>query len=310
MDDYALVLNAGSSSLKFCVFRRPEGARWRLEGRGQIEGIGTSPHLKAKNAEGGTLADQKLDATVSDGRKALNALAEWLRSRYSGARIVAVGHRVVHGGPRYTGPVVITPEILAELHRLTPSGAAASAIQSGGHRSCGRAPPRSAPSCLLRHQLPSRPARSCRSAAAAARDLRDGYAAIWLPWPVVRVHRFCSTGRPRPRSRTDASSLPILEAARACALSSRKERGQHFGFHCAGWALHGNQAGRDRSRRDSSPLPELGAHSQGSGDDSLQEVRVCQAFQGSAMTCGTCWQARSRVPAWQWITSCIKPPNK
>jgi acetate kinase len=120
MDDYALVLNAGSSSLKFCVFRRPEAAKWRLQGRGQIEGIGTSPHLKAKDAEGGTLADQKLDTTVSDGRKALNALAEWLRSQYGGARVLAVGHRVVHGGPHFADPVVVTPEILAELHRLTP----------------------------------------------------------------------------------------------------------------------------------------------------------------------------------------------
>ena len=120
MDDYALVLNAGSSSLKFCVYRRPEAAGWRLEGRGQIEGIGTSPHLTAKNAEGGVLADQKLGGAVSDGRKALDALSEWLRSHYGGARVLGVGHRVVHGGPRYAGPVVVTPQVLAELHRLTP----------------------------------------------------------------------------------------------------------------------------------------------------------------------------------------------
>jgi acetate kinase len=120
MDDYALVLNAGSSSLKFCVFRRPEGAKWGLEGRGQIEGIGTSPHLKAKNADGALLADEKLDPGVSDGRKALNSLAEWLRRQYGGARVLAVGHRVVHGGPRFAKPVVVDSEVLAELHRLTP----------------------------------------------------------------------------------------------------------------------------------------------------------------------------------------------
>ena len=120
MDDYALVLNAGSSSLKFCVYRRPEAEKWRLEGRGQIEGIGTSPHLVAKDAEGGVLADQKLGAAVSDGRKALDALSEWLRSHYGGARVLGVGHSVVHGGPRYAGPVVVTPQVVAELHRLTP----------------------------------------------------------------------------------------------------------------------------------------------------------------------------------------------
>ena len=120
MDDYGLVLNAGSSSLKFCVYRRPEAEWWRLEGKGQIEGIGTSPRLKAKDAEGHALDDQKLDAGISDGRKAINALAEWLRSQYGGARVLAVGHRVVHGGPCFANPVVITPEVLAELHRLIP----------------------------------------------------------------------------------------------------------------------------------------------------------------------------------------------
>ena len=87
MDDYALVLNAGSSSLKFCVYRRPSAAKWRLEGRGQIEGIGTSPRLTAKDAEGGTLIDQRLGAMASDGRKALGALSDWLRAQYGGARV-------------------------------------------------------------------------------------------------------------------------------------------------------------------------------------------------------------------------------
>ncbi len=52
MDDYGLVVNAGSSSLKFCVFQRPAGEAWRVEARGQIEGIGTSPRLSVKDADG------------------------------------------------------------------------------------------------------------------------------------------------------------------------------------------------------------------------------------------------------------------
>src|SRR5262245_56127754 len=120
MDAYALVLNAGSSSLKFCVYRRPEAESWRLESRGQIEGIGTSPRLSVKDAAGTVLADETLDASVRDGRQALDALAAWLRARYSGARVLGVGHRVVHGGPRHAQPIVVTREILAELHELIP----------------------------------------------------------------------------------------------------------------------------------------------------------------------------------------------
>jgi acetate kinase len=120
MDDYALVLNAGSSSLKFCVYWRPEVENWRLGVRGQIEGIGTSPQLSVKDAEGASLADQTLDAAVRDGRQALDALAGWLRSRYGGARVLGVGHRVVHGGPRHAQPTVVSRQVLAELQQLIP----------------------------------------------------------------------------------------------------------------------------------------------------------------------------------------------
>src|ERR1044071_9801768 len=119
MDDYALVLNAGSSSLKFCVFMRPEGEGWRLEARGQIEGIGTSPRLRVKDADGGKLADNKLGA-VRNGDEAIGALAAWLRSMYRGSRVLGVGHRVVHGGARFTGPTIVTRQVLTELRELIP----------------------------------------------------------------------------------------------------------------------------------------------------------------------------------------------
>jgi len=119
MDDYALVLNAGSSSLKFCVFQRPPEEWWRLAARGQIEGIGTAPRLSAKDGEGVRLVDEPLDESIRNGDAALEALATWLRSKFGGARVLGVGHRVVHGGPKYAGPVVVTPEVIAELKELT-----------------------------------------------------------------------------------------------------------------------------------------------------------------------------------------------
>jgi len=118
--DYALVLNAGSSSLKFCVFQRPDGERWRLEARGQIEGIGTSPRLSVKGAAGEKVADEALEPSVRNGSDAIDVLAVWLRSRYAGARVLGVGHRVVHGGPRFAGPTVITREVLDQLRELIP----------------------------------------------------------------------------------------------------------------------------------------------------------------------------------------------
>jgi acetate kinase len=120
MRDYALVLNAGSSSLKFCVFGRPEGEDWRLESRGQIEGIGTAARISVKDNGGRKMIDQTLDGQVKDGCDALDSLAAWLKSVYGGARVLGVGHRVVHGGPRYAGPTLVTPQVLAELWNLVP----------------------------------------------------------------------------------------------------------------------------------------------------------------------------------------------
>lgn len=121
MDDFAVVLNAGSSSLKFCVYQRPEHEAWSLEARGQIEGIGTTPRFSAKSGSGARLADETLDkSVVRDGRGALDALASWLRSRYGGARVLGVGHRVVHGGPRFAGPTIVTAQVLDELRTLVP----------------------------------------------------------------------------------------------------------------------------------------------------------------------------------------------
>jgi len=120
MDDFAVVINAGSSSLKFSVYRRPELDTWRLETRGQIEGIGTGPSFSAKNGDGEPVADREVSGSLKDGRAALSYVADWLHERYGGARVRGIGHRVVHGGARYTGPTIVTEEVLDDLRTLIP----------------------------------------------------------------------------------------------------------------------------------------------------------------------------------------------
>src|SRR3954447_16103765 len=88
MYDYALVLNAGSSSLKFCVFGRPEAGEWQLESRGQTEGVGTPSRISARHRAGTNILDEKLEASVRDQRSALDALARWLSSMYGGSRVL------------------------------------------------------------------------------------------------------------------------------------------------------------------------------------------------------------------------------
>lgn len=120
MSDYALVLNAGSSSLKFCVFLRPASGEWPIDARGRIEGIGTSPRFVARSGAGEDLAGPPPREIIRHGRTAMDALAGWLRSRYGSASVLGVGHRVVHGGSRFDRPMLVTPDVVEELRGLIP----------------------------------------------------------------------------------------------------------------------------------------------------------------------------------------------
>ena len=120
MDEFALVLNSGSSSLKFALFHTSAGGDWPVAARGNIEGIGTNPTMSARHRSGSTLPTPKLPGAVRDADAALEHVFAWLRSSFGGGRIIGVGHRVVHGGPRYAAPVIVTPEVLTELRSLVP----------------------------------------------------------------------------------------------------------------------------------------------------------------------------------------------
>jgi acetate kinase len=123
MDDFALVINAGSSSLKFAVCRRTgDDAAWSFAARGQIEGIGTPhPGMSAKDARGTAMSAPSLDAAgVKDSHAALDLLGAWLRGVFGQARVLGIGHRVVHGGPNQAAPARVTSTLLDELRKLVP----------------------------------------------------------------------------------------------------------------------------------------------------------------------------------------------
>lgn len=116
--DTILVVNAGSSSVKFQVFAvEGEGKLQRLI-KGQMDGIGSRPRLRAKGAESDPLADRVYPIeSVPDVPAAMSIAGGWLRDEL---RItpMAVGHRVVHGGPQYERPVLIDHGVVARLERF------------------------------------------------------------------------------------------------------------------------------------------------------------------------------------------------
>jgi acetate kinase len=119
--DSILVVNAGSSSIKFCVYAVDGGTDLRLLSKGQIDGIGSAPRLRAVDGRDARLVDQSLGAgQVPDVPAATVRVAGWLQAHHGGNKPVAVGHRVVHGGPTFSAPVVVDDEVLATLERLVP----------------------------------------------------------------------------------------------------------------------------------------------------------------------------------------------
>ena len=115
-----LVVNAGSSSLKFSVFREA-GAELAVAINGQISGIGTEPKFEAKDTAKRPLADKAWGpGEPSDRTALLRYLLDWVEDHLDGAKLLAAGHRVVHGGARYSHPVLLTPAVIEELNGLVP----------------------------------------------------------------------------------------------------------------------------------------------------------------------------------------------
>jgi acetate kinase len=114
-----LVVNAGSSSIKFSAFAPANLGDPALLFRGQLDGIGTRPRLVTRDVAGTVLVEKSLEPTrVRDHDAAIGAVSEWLRGIRGETRLIAVGHRVVHGGAEFTAPVMIDDDVIAKLQAL------------------------------------------------------------------------------------------------------------------------------------------------------------------------------------------------
>ena len=116
-DPRILTINGGSSSIKFALFEAGDSLRRILEGG--IERIGL-PEATLR-VKGVNPADNfSRPVTAPDHTVAVGALMDWIEERIGRDALTAVGHRVVHGGPKYSKPQRITAEMVEELHRLSP----------------------------------------------------------------------------------------------------------------------------------------------------------------------------------------------
>ena len=121
MKQAILTINAGSSSIKFALFPLDHPISPEAEVSGQIDGIGAEiTKMVAKNKAGERIADQLLEGGKVSHAQAFDALLKWFTASHANWQIVAVGHRVVHGGERYSKPTLIDDTVLGHLQSFIP----------------------------------------------------------------------------------------------------------------------------------------------------------------------------------------------
>ena len=226
-----LVVNAGSSSIKFSLYETDGRSTLRPTSRGQIDGIGTQPRLRVQDAQGAALTDQKYPAgEVADVTAAMTCVGGWLRTHLDGAWPVAVGHRVVHGGPDHAAPAPVDDRLLADLDRLVPLAPL--------HQPHNLGPIRT-----IRDRFPGTPQVACFDTAfhRAHSELADRYA---LPEALYRegVRRYGFHGlsyeyiaRTLPRVAPEVAEGAVVVAhlgsgASMCAMRNRRSVDSTMGF--------------------------------------------------------------------------------
>jgi acetate kinase len=114
-----VVINAGSTSVKFAAYRCGGADLPDLLCHGQVEGIGSQPSFVVKNSKGKPVdAHDWEEAHSLDPEGAIKFVITWLETQQTDLKIVAVGHRVVHGGIAYDKPVLVDETVISELEKL------------------------------------------------------------------------------------------------------------------------------------------------------------------------------------------------
>lgn len=123
MSEALLVINSGSSSVKFAAYDVEADATLRRIAHGKIEGIGSAPRMLVWGQDGTPLEDRRIAVSTDPVRgpeEAFRQLFDWLAQHAAGRTLLAVGHRVVHGGEQFARPAFVTPGILDQLEQLSP----------------------------------------------------------------------------------------------------------------------------------------------------------------------------------------------
>ena len=309
---FALVLNAGSSSLKFCVLRNAEAQAWRLECAARSTGIGTTPRFSATNGDGQPAADRAArPPPCATAPRRSTSLAAWLRVALR--RRPRAGRRPPRRPRRRAlrRPDHRDARGSRAAARADSAGAAASAVQPRGHRSrrraaaraCRRWPastPASIAASLRSREVVPLPRDVCRDGVQryGFHGLSYEYIASVLPRGGARDCRRAGDRRASRQRRE-----PVRD-------EERPKRRQHARIHRARRPVHGHAAGRRRSGRDPLPVPDARPLRRGSRDDALQAVRPARHLRHQQRHARAAGEPRAVGASWRSTTSSTARPRK
>ena len=273
------VLNAGSSSLKFCVYGRAPAADWRMRARGQVEGIGTLPRFVAKGEDGLKLVDELLPDSV---RRCPRRARIARRVAQRPLRPLARGRRRPSRRPRRPAVRGAGRDHAAGVEgvaRADPAGAAPSALQPRGHRGGGGAAAGRAAGRLFRHQLPSRAAARRGTGAPPVGDPEGRRAALRVPRPVLRIHRVRAAARRAGDRRRPRDRRAPWQRREHVRPEERPQHRPHARLHRARRTVHGHASRRARPGRGPLPVPEPRDVRARGRDAALQEVGTARPLR-------------------------------
>jgi acetate kinase len=120
MREAVLSINAGSSSIKFALFGMAADGELETISTGKVEGIGSSPHLIARDSDGRVLKERRWEDRSLNHEAFLGELLSWIETLAGSSRLAGIGHRVVHGGGQFAAPQLVTKQVIEALGKLIP----------------------------------------------------------------------------------------------------------------------------------------------------------------------------------------------
>lgn len=119
MTNATLVINAGSSSIKFAGYAETDASQPELLLKGQVEGLRAEPRFVCEDAHRAVLGEYRWPGSITHA-EALDYIIQWIEANAADIKVAAAGHRVVFGGSKYTRPTLVDDPVIVEIEQLVP----------------------------------------------------------------------------------------------------------------------------------------------------------------------------------------------